>query len=198
MSNGFPVTFEDRDVVHPLPDLRPLDVRVAGVRVDGDPGRRNGPHRVLPTFQLERVVRLHVAADIGREAVILGEVEVLVRDLPHGRLQRVDLGKDDREIERPQELDQASHHEDVRRLLACIGGAREAGEPLLEEALAVLLSAPDQVLGRLHHLLTSLRCFRLAVAPTSTLASLEEDVLFSFHSNRMFSTKVSSWIFRWS
>ena len=50
--------------------------------------------------QLHRDVGLDIAADVRRVAVVLGLVQVLMRDSPDGRLERVDLRKNDRQIER--------------------------------------------------------------------------------------------------
>src|SRR5690606_23754862 len=55
---------DHRRVVEALPDLRPLQVRVAGVRQHGDGGRRDATARVLTVTQLQRVVRLDIAADV--------------------------------------------------------------------------------------------------------------------------------------
>ncbi len=56
---------EGRDLVHALPDLRPLDVGVAGVGVDGERRLRDPPHGQLAAAQLRGDVGLHVAADVG-------------------------------------------------------------------------------------------------------------------------------------
>ncbi len=164
---------DDGDVVHALPDLGPLQVGVAGVGQHRHGGRGDAAHGVLSAPQLQRVVGLHVAAHVGREAVVLREVEVLVRDPTHRRLQGVDLGEDGVEIEGVQDLVQASHHEDVGRLLVVRGGAGQAVEPIAEQGASVPGAPAHQlVVGSRHG-------HRLAP-----------------HAKSRFSTKVSSWICR--
>ena len=133
-----------RHVVHPLPDLGPLDVGVAGVGEHGQRRRRHPAHRMGAAPELDGDVGLHVAADVGRVAVVLGFVQVLVRDMAHGRLQRVDLGKADRQIEGADQLREAAHHEDVGDRLAARGSGAELVEPPAEERGPGRHAASDQ------------------------------------------------------
>jgi hypothetical protein len=55
---------EGRHAVHPRPDLGPLDVGVAGVRVHGDRRPWHATHGVISSTQLRRHVGLDVSADV--------------------------------------------------------------------------------------------------------------------------------------
>ncbi len=119
----------DRRVVHPLPDLGPLEVRVARVRLHGDRRLGDAPHGMLPAAELDADVRLHVAADVRRVPVVLGRPQILVGHAPHRRLERVDLGEDHVDVEGAEDLRHAPHHEHVRGGLAALRARGEIREP---------------------------------------------------------------------
>ncbi len=98
-----------------------------------------------------------------------------MRHAPHRGLQRVDLREDDRKVEDAQQLRQAAHHEHIGSALVALGRTTQLLVPLAEQPGALLVAAPyDRVLARrVVHRLTR-------------------------YSNSRFSTKVSSWISRWS
>jgi hypothetical protein len=129
--------------VHALPDLGPLDVRVAGVGQHGERRPRDAPHRVLAAAELYRDVGFDVAADVGAVAVVLGLVEQLVGDVAHRGLDRVDLGEHHRQVEATEDLGERAHDEDVGGLAARFRGRVQLLEPLAHQARALAVAASD-------------------------------------------------------
>ncbi len=139
------VEHEHRAAVHPLPDLRPLDVRVAGVRRDDE--RRLGelPVRMVAAGHVQARVHLHVAADVRRVAVVLGRRQELHRLAPHRGLERGDLREAHRDVERAQDLGDRAHHEHVGDRLPLLLGRRHLLPPALHQPAALGPGRADQV-----------------------------------------------------
>src|SRR5665647_8090 len=132
-----------RDVVHPLPDLGPLDVGVAGIGVDGQRRRRDLPHGVVSPAELETDVGLDVAADVSGEAVVLGLADVVVGNVAHRLLEPVDLREDRMDVKAAQDLGEAAHDEHIGGVFFAFGSAGELPIPLPEESVAFLVPAAD-------------------------------------------------------
>ena len=103
-----------------------------------------------------------------------------MRHVAHGRLQRVDLGEDDGDVEGAQQLGQAAHDEHVGRRPPL--GRRGARAPRTSRGTA----ARRRALPRPTKSLRVVPCLRCHVVARSA------------QSNSRFSTNVSSWISRWS
>src|SRR5579859_166935 len=78
---------KNRNVIHAIPNFRPLDISVAGVGKHGDGRFWDAAHGMLPAAELNGNIGLHVTADIRRVAVVLGLVEIFVCNMANGRLE---------------------------------------------------------------------------------------------------------------
>ncbi len=154
---------EDRDVIHALPDFCPLDVSVAGIGVNGECRWRNLSHRVFAALQLHGKICFHVTADVGRVAVIFGDVQIFVRHAAHGSLQRIDFREHRMKIKDPQHFCHASHYHHVRRLFIALGSFGQPIEPRTKHIRAFFGATPnDLTLYITHHSLLANRLWRIA------------------------------------
>jgi hypothetical protein len=101
---------------------------------------------MLAAPQLNGDVRLHIAANIRRVAVVFGLIEVFMGNVPHSHLERINFWKNHWQMEGAKKLAQTSHDKNVGRRATRVCCAVQFRKPLAEKVGSFAVAAAYQAL----------------------------------------------------